>query len=47
MQKYVNLMVLLWKLISKEHAVVIIEFPNWVQILKKISIDLHVFGTCF
>ena len=32
MQKYVNLMAVLEKLISKEHVVVLIEFPYWVQV---------------
>ena len=34
MQKYVNLIVLLEKLISKEHVVVIMKFPDWVQVKK-------------
>ena len=36
MQKYVNLIPFLQKLISKEHVVVIMEFSDWVQVLKKI-----------
>ena len=35
MQKYVNLIAFLYILISKEHVVVITEFPEWVQVLKK------------
>ena len=31
MQKYVNLIAFLQKLISKEHVVVIMEFSDWVQ----------------
>ena len=27
------------ELISKEHVIVIMEFPNWVQVLKKYTID--------
>ena len=34
MQKYVNLIAFLQKLISKEHVVVIMEFPDWVQAKK-------------
>ena len=36
MPKFVNLIALLQKLISKEHVVVIIEFPDWVQVEMKI-----------
>ena len=32
MQKYVDLIAFLYKLISKEQAVVITEFPDWVQV---------------
>ena len=32
MQKYVNMIALLYKLISKEHVIVIMEFPDWVQV---------------
>ena len=32
MPKFVNLIAFLWKLISKEHVVVIMEFPDWVQV---------------
>ena len=32
MQKYVNLIAFHWKLISKDHVVVIMEFPDWVQV---------------
>ena len=38
MQKCVNLITFLWKLISKEQAVVIMEFPDWVQV-KRNTID--------
>ena len=38
MPKYVNLIAFLQKLISKEHVVVIIEFPVWVQVKKKYTI---------
>ena len=34
MPKYVNLIAFLWKLISKEHVVVILEFLDWVQAKK-------------
>ena len=34
MQKYVSLIAFLWQLISKEHVVVIMEFPDWVQVIK-------------
>ena len=34
MLKYVNLIAFLQKLISKEHEVVIMEFPDWVQVKK-------------
>ena len=36
--KFVNLIAFLWKLISKEHVVVIIEFPDWVQVEMKIPL---------
>ena len=36
MLKFVNLIAFLWKLISKEHVVVIKEFPDWVQVKMKI-----------
>ena len=36
MQKYVNLISFLPKLISKEHVVVIMEFPDWAQVKKNI-----------
>ena len=32
MLKFVNLIAFLQKLILKEHVVVIIEFPDWVQV---------------
>ena len=32
--KYVNLIDFLLKLISKDHVIVIMEFPDWVQVLK-------------
>ena len=35
MQKYVNFITFLQKLISKEHVVVIMKFPDWVQVKKK------------
>ena len=34
MPKYVNLIAFLQKSISKEHVVVIMEFPDWVQVKK-------------
>ena len=34
MQKYVDLIAFLEKLISKEHVVVIMKFPDWVQVKK-------------
>ena len=34
MAKYVNLIAFLQKSISKEHVVVIMEFPDWVQVKK-------------
>ena len=34
MQKYVSLIAFLQKLISKEHVIVIMEFPDWVQVKK-------------
>ena len=34
MQKYVNLIAFLKKLISKEHVVVVMESPDWVQVKK-------------
>ena len=34
MPEYVNLIAFLEKLISKEHVVVIMEFPDWVQVKK-------------
>ena len=36
MPKFVNLTAFLQKLISKEHVVVIMEFPDWVQVEMKI-----------
>ena len=36
MPKYVNLMASLWKLISKEHTVVIMGFENWVSVKKQL-----------
>ena len=36
MPKFVNLTAFLQKLISKEHMVVIMEFPDWVQVKMKI-----------
>ena len=36
MPKFVNLVAFLQKLISKEHVVVIMEFPDWVQVKMKI-----------
>ena len=35
MPKFVNLIAFLKKLISKEHVVVIMEFPDWVQVKMK------------
>ena len=37
MPKYINLIAFLQKLISKEHVVVIMEFPDWVQVIKQIQ----------
>ena len=34
--KFVNLIAFLQKLISKEHVVVIMEFPDWLQVKMKI-----------
>ena len=36
MPKFVNFIAFLYKLISKEHVVVIMEFPDWVQVRKNI-----------
>ena len=36
MPKFVSLIGFLLKLISKEHVVVIMEFPDWVQVKMKI-----------
>ena len=36
MPKFVNLIAFLYKLISKEHVVVIMEFSDWVQVKMKI-----------
>ena len=36
MPKFVNLIAFLQKLISKEHVVVILEIPDWVQVKMKI-----------
>ena len=36
MTKFVNLIAFLQKLISKEHVVVIMELPDWVQVKMKI-----------
>ena len=36
MQKFVSLITFLQKVISKKHVVVIMEFPNWVQVKMKI-----------
>ena len=41
MPKFVNLIAFLQKLILKEHVVVIMEFPDWVQVKMKI---LHIWG---
>ena len=41
MPKFVNLIAFLQKLISKEHIVVITEFPDWVQVKMKILYLLH------
>ena len=38
--KFVNLITFLQKLISKEHVVVIMEFPDWVQFIKKANCNL-------
>ena len=35
MPKFVDLIAFLQKLISKEHVVVIMEFPDWVQVKMK------------
>ena len=40
MQKYVNLIAFLWKLISKEHIVVIMEFLDWAQV-EKYTYSVH------
>ena len=40
MPKFVNLIAFLWKLISKEHEVVIMEFPDWVQVKMKILYEI-------
>ena len=37
MPKFVNLIAFLQKLILKEHVVVIMEFPDWVQFKMKIQ----------
>ena len=34
MPKFVNLIAVLWKLISKEHVVVIMEYSDWAQVKK-------------
>ena len=34
MQKFVHLIAFFQKLISKEHVIVIMEFPDWVQVKK-------------
>ena len=44
MPKFVNLIAFLQKLISKEHVVVIMEFPDWVQVKMKILDLLKLFG---
>ena len=36
MPKFVSLIAFLYKLISEEHVVVIMEFPDWVQVKMKI-----------
>ena len=36
MPKFVNFIAFLQKLISKEHIVVDMEFPDWVQVKMKI-----------
>ena len=36
MSKFVNLIAFLHKLISKEHVVVIMEFPDWAPVKMKI-----------
>ena len=36
MLKYVNLITFVKKLISKEHVVVIMEFPDWAKVKKNI-----------
>ena len=36
MQKYANLIDFLQKLISKKHVIVIMEFPDWIQVKMKI-----------
>ena len=40
MPKFVNLIAVLKKLISKEHVVVIMKFPDWVQVKMKILSQL-------
>ena len=35
MPKFVNLIAFLYKLMPKEHAVVIVEFSDWVQVKMK------------
>ena len=44
MQKYVNLIAFLQKLISKEHVIVIMESPDWDH-LKKYNIGRPYFMT--
>ena len=45
MPKFVNLISFLEKLISKEQVVVIMEFPDWVQVKMKILYKkvIHIF----
>ena len=40
MPKFVNLIAFLQKLISKEHVVVIMEFPDWVQVKIKAMLGM-------
>ena len=45
MPKYVNLIALLYELILKEHVVVIMEFPDWVQVKKIYILWISYAGT--
>ena len=41
MQKYVDLITFLQKLISKQYVVVIMEFADWVQVKNKYTIVIE------